>query len=270
MTRGDVQAAPLELLAESPQKRDKDAPTSGRIPDYVGERIRRLPSDGCNVVEGSTPVVWFGHLATSRIATVGLNPSSREFQEDRLETQASLTRDGISRADSEWVARVVAACDRYFEHRPYDSWFKVLDESVVKAFEGSYYSGDACHLDLVQWATSHRWGNLTPGAKKKLLGEDAPFLAHLIGEPNLRVVMLNGWGVVTNFRRFVAPLAEVAPPITTCGISTRFYASKIGELTVIGWSKNLTDSWEIQNSPPEVAEAFRQAVAQRSRELCPV
>jgi hypothetical protein len=49
------------------------------MPDYIVERIRRPPPEGCEVVPGSTPVIAFGDVRTARVATLGLNPSKSEF-----------------------------------------------------------------------------------------------------------------------------------------------------------------------------------------------
>jgi hypothetical protein len=49
------------------------------IPDYIKKRIDRpTPTDACVVLE-STPVVSFGDASKARVATLGLNPSRREF-----------------------------------------------------------------------------------------------------------------------------------------------------------------------------------------------
>ena len=48
-------------------------------PEYLLERAAQAPPDGCAVVPGSTPVVSFGHPLKPEVATLGINPSSREF-----------------------------------------------------------------------------------------------------------------------------------------------------------------------------------------------
>ena len=49
------------------------------IPDYIQQRIRRPIPANSYVVPGSTPVVAFGNARTATVATLGLNPSWREF-----------------------------------------------------------------------------------------------------------------------------------------------------------------------------------------------
>ena len=47
--------------------------------DFELERIMQPYLPGHHIVLGSTPVTSFGNPHTSRIATLGINPSSREF-----------------------------------------------------------------------------------------------------------------------------------------------------------------------------------------------
>ena len=54
-------------------------PADVTVDEYVSDRVRRPPPDGCSVVFGSTPVVAFGDPSTARAATLGLNPSRVEF-----------------------------------------------------------------------------------------------------------------------------------------------------------------------------------------------
>lgn len=52
------------------------------VPDYIEQRIRRpVPADSC-VVPGSTPVVAFGDARAATVATLGLNPSRKEFLDE--------------------------------------------------------------------------------------------------------------------------------------------------------------------------------------------
>jgi hypothetical protein len=49
------------------------------IPDYIVQRIRRPIPVNRGVVAGSTPVLSFGNAQCAAVATLGLNPSVREF-----------------------------------------------------------------------------------------------------------------------------------------------------------------------------------------------
>ena len=52
------------------------------VPDYVVAMVRRSPPEQSSVAPGSTPVVAFGDPTRAEIATLGINPSAREFVED--------------------------------------------------------------------------------------------------------------------------------------------------------------------------------------------
>lgn len=49
------------------------------VPADVAARIRRPPEPGHHIMEGSTPVVYFGNQPGARVATLGINPSRGEF-----------------------------------------------------------------------------------------------------------------------------------------------------------------------------------------------
>lgn len=47
------------------------------------ERILRPAPAGLGVVPGTTPVVSFGDISRARIATISINPSHREFVDNK-------------------------------------------------------------------------------------------------------------------------------------------------------------------------------------------
>lgn len=130
--------------------------------------IRRTPPEGAGVVPGSTPVVAFGDPDRARVATLGLNPSRREFldrhgrlldgSERRLATLASLRAVRLEDLGDKQVAEVITDCAGYFRRHPYRRWFDPLDRLLQSAAAASYYDSTACHFDLVQWATNPVWG----------------------------------------------------------------------------------------------------------------
>ena len=125
----------------------------------------RRPAPIAEVVPGSTPVVAFGDFRKATVATLGINPSWREFlgadgallsgTARRLATLPLLNAEDTSQLSACQVKKVVGACEIYFspERNPYRRWFDPLDELLRAGFAVSYYDGTACHLDLVHWAT---------------------------------------------------------------------------------------------------------------------
>lgn len=171
---------------------------------------RTLPVDTC-VIRWSTPVPAFGDLARSQVATLGLNPSSREFvdvagreldgQNRRFPTLTSLSLPAWSEADASHLRTILSSCRTYFQLRPYDAWFRKLD-AVVSGTGASFYdpSRPACHLDLVPYATTRKWMELRPYERTRLLHLAGDSLGRLLRDSPVRLVILNGASVVEHFQ----------------------------------------------------------------------
>jgi hypothetical protein len=152
---------------------------------YIENRIKQNPKY-TEILSKSTPVICFGDLFNSRVATLGLNPSDKEFVDDkkiflsgpflRFQNCDSLSQNDLTKLDSIQTALVLQDCLEYFKNpNPYKEWFDILEEYILKKLEISYYNGTCCHLDLVQWATSKKWGEIK-SVQSKLLDSDIPFL----------------------------------------------------------------------------------------------
>lgn len=167
-----------------------------------------------NVIGWGCPIPFFGHVESSQIATVGINPSNREFVGNdgielighlrRLPTLQSLGLEDWAQADFKAMYDILSACQQYFEHNPYTGWFGTL-QHLIEPTGHSYYSplSNACHLDLVPWATSLKWGTMPPLVRKKLIQQAASALLRLIASSSLRVLILNGREVVRQFENLV-------------------------------------------------------------------
>jgi hypothetical protein len=229
------------------------------MPKYIEERIRRqIPLDS-NIVFGSTPVVSFGNAENAFAATLGLNPSRLEFQDNngvelvgqfrRLATHQSLCTSNLVDAPKEVIAQVWEDCSEYFLRNPYRDWFDQL-ERILNKCGASYYNGTACHLDLVQWATDPTWGNLKPASlRKQLLTEDAPFLIDQLKHNGIRLLLLNGMGVLKQLCRVLDfKLFEVDAINGLCHQDTRLFTGKIyNRIQVIAWSTNIQSSFGVTN-----------------------
>ena len=197
----------------------------------------------------------FGNCQNARAATLGLNPSRVDFvdkggsllkgQRRRLATRESLGRSDLSRAPHETVLQVLDECNTYFERQPYRQWFDRL-EPILAAFGASYYDRSGCHLDLVQWATDPTWAKLKAAVRKRLLADDAPFLARQLENERLRLMLVNGMGALRELRRLMAGQLELEEidPITGYGYTlTRVFAGQaIKHVRVVAWSTNIQSS----------------------------
>jgi hypothetical protein len=246
------------------------------IPGYAERRIRRpIPTDS-HVVTGSTPVVSFGDAHTATTATLGLNPSRIEFLDSsgreltgssrRLATHRSLGTSDIANAPLDVIAQVLDDCRAYFDRNPYCRWFNQL-EPILNACGVSYYKGSACHLDLVQWATDPTWGKLGPPAlRARLLEEDGPFLVEQLSNENIRLLLVNGMGVVRHLQQAVPAALDEVDPIVGYGYQdTRlFTGTLLGRVRIVAWSTNIQSSFGVTSElraeiAAHVAELARQS-----------
>lgn len=165
------------------------------------------------VIPWSSPIPSFGDLGQAKIATLGLNPSNREFVDARgdeldganrrFHTLKSLSLSSWAKAKDRHLELMAESCRTYFKANPYDGWFKRLDEIIVGT-KCSYYerqSDLACHLDLIPFATAEKWMTLTNSQRLALLSYGGDTLGRLVRDSSIKVLILNGASVVAGFER---------------------------------------------------------------------
>lgn len=227
---------------------------------------------GCDVIPWSSPIPVFGRLAESSLATLGINPSNREFvaqdgseldgAQRRFQTLKSLGLNTWSDASLDDINRIEKPCIQYFEVNPYDRWFKPLDRIILSS-GNSYYSRlfPACHLDLVPFATWYKWGSL-PASKKNLLWESSKLtFGRLIRDSPVKIIILNGQSVIRQFQMLVPDrLDKVEMPAWDLmrrrgeniqGYAYRTKVKLIGdidlrkEVVVLGYNHNIQSSFGV-------------------------
>ncbi|MET3025338.1 hypothetical protein ABXT06_01550 [Flavobacterium sp. UW10123] len=176
------------------------------------EVLKKTQPDDLSIIPWSTPILSFGNILKSKIATLGINPSNREFVDlqglelkgdnRRFHTLNSLEIKNWSEIKEKHINLIIELCDEYFLRNPYDGWFKKLDY-LISGTSMSYYfpSQEACHLDLIPFATFEKWSNLTPIQQNTLLNLFSDFLGILIAESSIEIILLNGQTVVNNFEK---------------------------------------------------------------------
>lgn len=163
-------------------------------------RLRREPS--ASTVKDSLPVLFFGDLFSARVATIGINPSDREYLDAhgselaemarRFETLSSLDVASRNTLTDDQCERAIARMRDYFQReRTIYAWFRPL-ERVLRGMGRSFTTGEAVHLDLVQEATKQTWSGLPRDEAQALLACDLPFLRWQIEIFPLRVLIRNG------------------------------------------------------------------------------
>ncbi|WP_439811070.1 hypothetical protein QCN28_21800 [Bordetella bronchiseptica] len=219
----------------------------------------------------AAPVVAFGNPKASKVATVGLNPSNLEFLDregsqlletsKRFESLHSLRLKNWGQARSEDIERIWKSCEDYFFRNPYDQWFKRLDRLLVET-GASYYNRigtGACHLDLVPFATAHKWSALSSSKKSRLIELGVPSLVRTLCASDVRVLVLNGASVVREFRQLLVDNTLIPQDQPTWslqkgrvrGISYKARISNIRgtklnrDLLVLGFNHNIQSSFGV-------------------------
>jgi hypothetical protein len=228
--------------------------------DFLIERVRKPYPPGTPVVALSTPVVSFGNPNISRVATVGINPSRREFEgrdrgarlENDRKRLVDLNTLGAKSCDSithDQAREVLEGCFDYFAGTThYGEWFDPLEQAVLNPIEASYFGKktySAVHLDLVQWATDPVWSQIEDRElASTLLEEDSGFLRKQLQTYDFTYIFLNGKEVCEQIQNLgIYELSHVGDLQWKSGEGSR--TSKIytgvgkkGEI-VVGWTLNI-------------------------------
>ena len=240
-------------------------------------------------ISWASPVPSFGDPSTSHVASVGLNPSNREFVDQfgrelrgnlcRFHTLYSLGLESWTQVDTRHLQLIANSCRHYFKHNPYDRWFGKL-EYLVSAINGSYYGAmpSACHLDLVPYATDRKWIDLTAQQRSLLLQMSGNTLGLLLRESSVRVLILNGASVVREFQRLVGKdlkrdyVASWSLPrkfgsdvrgVSFSGIVTAIRGVELGHrILVLGFNHNLQSSYGVSR---RVVQSMYQWLSEQSK-----
>lgn len=198
-------------------------------------------------------MISFGDASKASIATLGLNPSKREFLSERghllvgsgrrLATHQSLGCSNLRDAPASVIQQVLDDSNRYFCRNPYE-WFSKFTP-ILEACGVSYYEGSACSLDLVQWATTPVWGKLTEETKEGLLSAGTHFLDSQLREnQNIKLVLANGAGVIKHLEdwlglRFHQTDLVARFSVRNAPLFTGEFTEGLRQIPIIGWRVNL-------------------------------
>ncbi len=266
-------SAMIEILAALVQRLD-------------GAYLKRL-----NVIPWAAPVISFGNISKSRIATLGLNPSNREFvdatgkelvgRERRFHTLKSLGIKRWSCATEEHFDAILASCNNYFEGNSYDTWFRSLDK-LLTGIDATYYGmfSDACHLDLVPYATSCKWAELSTNQRKALYKGTGDTLGLILRSSSVEVLVLNGRSVIECLQVIGnVKLTERAIPSWTLprkgkkGVVGYAYTGTLNEvlgvslgreISVLGYSHNIQSSFGVTK---QVKDAIQHWITCNTNEV---
>jgi hypothetical protein len=255
------------------------------------ERLDNKALAKAKVIPWSSPIPSFGDLSCSKVATLGLNPSNREFVDlsgkeldgafRRFHTLKSLGLRKWSDATSSHHKLILESCASYFHQNPYDGWFKGLDK-IISGTNASYYdtSTKACHLDLIPYATACKWTELTSEQRVFLLNFAADTLGLLLRDSPVRLLVLNGQTVIDNLQK-IAGTAFTHDHIATwtlprksgVGVKGVSYRGTIKEIAgvqlnrkihILGYNHNIQSSFGVTT---QVKTAIRNWVSTSAKEI---
>lgn len=228
-------------------------------------------ADDHPVVLWACPVPFFGDISSAAVATVGINPSNREFVGldgirlseglRRLPTLESLGKRHWSDIDGSHVRTLLDECRTYFMRNPYDRWFGTL-EGIISRIPASYYGRrpSACHLDLIPYATVAKWGSLDGPIRTELLETSQNALGELLRDSNISILVLNGAAVVRTFQALtgvtldpsireewtLSRLKDQVTGYSYTGRVTRVGETEVGRsVRVLGYNHNLQSSFGV-------------------------
>ena len=255
------------------------------------DKLDRLDAKKTNIIKWGCPVPSFGDLSRSKVASLGLNPSNKEFVNNngeelngvnrRFPTLNSLKLKKWSDVDASHLIEISQACRDYFIGNPYDRWFKKLDE-IVSGANASFYSSTncACHLDLIPFATVQKWTNLTPAQKKNLINTTGDILGLLLRDSPVSILILNGRSVVKYFEEISAiSLDSLLMPEWSLGrsidggvkgIAYFGSTSHVGNIDlgrtilILGYNHNIQSSFGVTKN---VVQNIRIWVANKTKEI---
>jgi len=228
------------------------------------------------VIDWGAPVPVFGSLDDSEVATVGLNPSNREFVnlageelgdlERRFHSLQSLEIEDWNNLDISHLTAIEKSCSEYFSGNPYDQWFRVLD-NIISGTRHSFYNYNrrsACHLDLIPFATYEKWGDLAKEHQHDLMKISTESFIKTLCNSKLKLLILNGESVVrlfsdiTNISLEKNEKKEWQLPRKSgrhvAGYSYRGQISKVRDIKlnrsilILGYNHNLQSSFGVTNS----------------------
>lgn len=246
---------------------------------------------GTDVIRWGCPVPSFGDLSTARVATVGLNPSNREFVDElgkelqgpcrRFHTLMSLGMASWGETDFRHLRLIIESCQSYFLGNPYDTWFKKIDQ-IISGANASFYdpSRAACHLDLIPYATARKWTELSSRQRESLLAAASDTLGLLLKDSQVRLLILNGRSVVERFEHIAGislerhrMLAWSLPRQSRPDVAGIGYVGVIEALSgirlphqiaVLGFNHNIQGSFGVST---EVIRAIRSWIAASTKEV---
>jgi len=225
------------------------------------------------IIQWAPPIICFGNIDKSKIATVGINPSNKEFVNNmgieitgykrRFPTLQSLNIQNWNEINESHVYKIKDSYENYFKNNSYDIWFKKLDFILSECGFSFYFpSYNACHIDLVPFTTKLKWGSLKPYVKLELINHSNYVIEKVLAESSIETLILNGQSVVDIFKAsyncdFIKREISSLDLFRKNGMNVKgiIYQGASGitnkngnQIKVIGYNHNIQSSFGITNA----------------------
>ena len=236
----------------------------------------RIPRVG--IAEGTTPVISFGDYTTAKIATIGINPSIREFKttkgqlfsstKKRLIDHESLGIRSIQRYNKDQAEQIWQGCKDYFNGpNAYWPWFIHLEDLLQHL--GASYKSSATHLDITPWATDPVWSKLDKKSGIKLLEANISNLNHQILDSKIRTILFNGRQVYNHINQHLNwHLQKVEELKYTAGGKKQTSDLILGDgpmgRSVVGWTINLQSAKLTKSERERLVNHLKQFIKSNS------
>lgn len=222
----------------------------------------------------ASPILYFGNIKDATVATLGINPSNKEFLDNnnklilgelrRFHTLNSLHLSNWEELDNDMYIKIIESFENYFVKNPYDSWFKQLDYLLSGAIYSYYFPyNNLVHLDLTPITTNEKWGKIPIQTQKILLEKGVAILCELINNSSIKTLVLNGQSVVKSMELLTDSifLSEYMPSWNLPrkdkdirGYSYEFEIRKIANIPlnrtikILGYNHNIQSSYGVTNA----------------------
>lgn len=225
------------------------------ILEYIKQPIPQ--NTNMPIMEQSIPVPFFGDIENAHIATISINPSNREFENDKGtflsgSDKRFTDRELLGVKDTDFLSdrqseEVYASLMNYFHKNPYyKGWFRTLDNYAGSILGGSYDDGTMVHLDIYPWATKQKWNNLSVSEKKNAL-QKYNLLKKILLNRNFKYIYINGKQTKEQMEKYFDITISEFPITNTKHKANHIrymYKYKLGNTLLIGSSCYLQNSYE--------------------------
>jgi hypothetical protein len=211
------------------------------------EKYRRITPD-------SVPIPFFGDYDNAEICTIGINPSDTAFNSSTHPCLRSNLKKTTSNIPA-WVQTILDYYSTYFySGKKPNPWFKKLESFLnnihsqkLSIKSASYKVGAslAVHIDLVPWATTPTWTDLSknfPNVPPVHLHENAKIFKDLLDcveKANMfKVIFLNGKAAVFEFCKITGELLATNPSTTIPWVKF-IHHGYYKNARVVGWNAQL-------------------------------